>query len=107
MPPLASGLHAASQASQEGLEGGTLTAPQARQVLQRFEACAQAAGVPFDAYLDPVPQLPHAIIAAAEARGCDMIVMASYGRGAFGEFLFGSETKAVLAGCNMPLLVLR
>jgi nucleotide-binding universal stress UspA family protein len=36
-----------------------------------------------------------------------MIIMAAHGRGAFGEFLFGSETKAILAGCNLPLLVLR
>ena len=35
-----------------------------------------------------------------------MIVMVTHGRGAFGEFLFGSYTKAVLAGSRLPLLVL-
>ncbi len=35
-----------------------------------------------------------------------MIVMVTHGRGAFGEFLFGSQTKAVLAGSTLPLLVL-
>nr|MCU0967128.1 universal stress protein [Burkholderiaceae bacterium] len=39
-------------------------------------------------------------------QGCDMIVMVTHGRGAFGEFLFGSQTKAVLAGSSLPLLVL-
>jgi nucleotide-binding universal stress UspA family protein len=35
-----------------------------------------------------------------------MVVMVTHGRGAFGEFLFGSQTKAMLAGCSLPLLVL-
>jgi nucleotide-binding universal stress UspA family protein len=35
-----------------------------------------------------------------------MIVMVTHGRGAFGEFLFGSQTKAVLADSRIPLLVL-
>ena len=47
-----------------------------------------------------------AIVEAAESRGCDLIVMVTHGRGAFGEFLFGSHTKAVLAGSRLPLLVL-
>jgi nucleotide-binding universal stress UspA family protein len=47
-----------------------------------------------------------AIIQMAESQGCDMIVMVTHGRGAFGEFLFGSQTKAVLAGSKLPLLVL-
>ena len=36
-----------------------------------------------------------------------MIVMVTHGRGAFGELLFGSHTKNVLAKSKMPLLVLR
>ena len=39
-------------------------------------------------------------------QGCEMIVMVTHGRGAFGEFLFGSQTKAVLDGSKLPLLVL-
>jgi nucleotide-binding universal stress UspA family protein len=53
-----------------------------------------------------VARVDRAIIAKAEARGCDLIVMVTHGRGAFGEFLFGSQTKAVLAGSKLPLLVL-
>lgn len=107
LPPMVSGPYPRSQMLQESQEHDAMTAAHARLILQRFEACALAAGVPFDGYHDQVPQVSHAIIAAAEARGCDMIVMATHGRGAFGEFLFGSETKAVLAGCKLPLLVLR
>ena len=58
-------------------------------------------------YHDQVPRVDRAIIEAAESRGCDMILMVTHGRGAFGEFLFGSQTKAVLAGCKLPLLVVR
>jgi nucleotide-binding universal stress UspA family protein len=75
-------------------------------VLLRFEAMCRAAGVPFEGVLDEVPSVDKAIIAAATAHRCDMIVMVTHGRGAFGEFLFGSQTKAVLAGSTLPLLVL-
>ncbi|MCE2916923.1 MAG: universal stress protein [Rubrivivax sp.] len=75
-------------------------------VLQRFEAAARDAGVPFEGVFDQVPRIDRAIIEAAESHGCDMIVMVTHGRGAFGEFLFGSQTKAVLAGSQLPLLVL-
>ena len=78
----------------------------ARPVLLRFEAAAQAAYVPFEGVCDPVRRIDQGILAAAESHGCDMIVMVTRGRGAFGEFLFGSQTKAVLAGSRLPLLVL-
>ena len=75
-------------------------------MLARFEAAAEAAGVPFKGVHDQVARIDRAIIAAAESQGCDMIVMVTHGRGAFGEFLYGSQTKAVLAGSKLPLLVL-
>jgi nucleotide-binding universal stress UspA family protein len=107
LPPLASGPRPFLPSLDAALEQVDCSAAQAESVLQHFESCAKAAGVPFDSYLDPVPHLSKAIIAAAEARGCDLLVMAAHGRGAFGEFLFGSESKAVLADCKLPLLVLR
>jgi nucleotide-binding universal stress UspA family protein len=87
-------------------EHEAMSAAHARQVLDRFEARAREAGVPFEGYFDQVPRVDRAIIEAAESRGCDLILMVTHGRGAFGEFLFGSQTKAVLAGCKLPLLVL-
>lgn len=105
LPPLVSGSRPPAQVKQDMVEHDAMTQSHARAVLQRFEARALAAGVPFEGYHDQVPQVSRAIIAAAESRGCDLIVMATHGRGAFGEFLFGSETKAVLAGCKLPLLV--
>jgi nucleotide-binding universal stress UspA family protein len=87
-------------------EHDAMTEAHARAVLNRFETEARAAGVPFDGYHDQVPSVDRAIVEAAESRGCDLIVMVTHGRGAFGEFLFGSHTKAVLAGSRLPLLVL-
>jgi nucleotide-binding universal stress UspA family protein len=51
-------------------------------------------------------QVDSAIARAASELDCDMIVMATHGRGLFGELLFGSHTKSVLAKCTLPLLVL-
>lgn len=90
----------------EAREHEAMTAAHASQVLSRFEALAQAAGVPFEGFHDQVPRIDQAIIDTAESRNCDVIVMVTHGRGAFGEFLFGSHTKAVLAGSKLPLLVL-
>ena len=78
----------------------------AQGILARFEQAAREAGVPFEGWHDEVPRVHKAIIAAAESRSCDLIVMVTHGRGAFGEFLFGSQTKAVLAESRIPLLVL-
>ncbi len=90
---------------EEVREHDAMTAAHAEQVLARFAAAAAAAGVAFEGYHDQVPRVDRAIIEAAESRGCDMILMVTHGRGAFGEFLFGSQTKAVLAGSKLPLLV--
>jgi nucleotide-binding universal stress UspA family protein len=100
MPKARSVLAAESQSHHQSTEA------HARGVLARFEASAQRAGVKFSGFYDRVPQVDRAIIEAAESQGCDMIVMVTHGRGAFGEFLFGSQTKAVLAGSKLPLLVL-
>jgi nucleotide-binding universal stress UspA family protein len=78
----------------------------AHSVLAPFEAAARKAGVPFEGVFDSAPRIDEAIVTAAESHGCDLIVMVTHGRGAFGEFLFGSQTKAVLSRSQLPLLVL-
>jgi nucleotide-binding universal stress UspA family protein len=90
----------------EAREHDAMTEAHAQEVLQRFETCARDAGVPFEGRYDRVPRVDRAIIEAGESYGCDLILMVTHGRGAFGEFLFGSQTKAVLAGSKLPLLVL-
>ncbi len=104
--PLPSMPRARTMIEREARDHHASTEAHAHSVLTRFEAAAQAAGVAFKGFHDQVPQVDRAIIDAAESQGCDMIVMVTHGRGPFGEFLFGSQTKAVLAGSKLPLLVL-
>ena len=78
----------------------------ANAVLQRFRTRAKAAGVTFHGHYVRTTQVDDAIVRAAEERCCDMIVMVTHGRGAFGELLFGSHTKNVLSRSKLPLLVL-
>jgi nucleotide-binding universal stress UspA family protein len=106
MPPTMPGSQPSSWVDDDLKAHDDMTAAHAKQVLSNFEARAKAAGVPFEGYYEQVPRIDRAIIEAAESRGCDLVVMVTHGRGAFGEFLFGSQTKAVLAGSRLPLLVL-
>ncbi|MDE2394900.1 MAG: universal stress protein [Burkholderiales bacterium] len=105
MPP-PSGQRPRAWLEADAREHDAMTEAHARQVLARFEARARDAGIEFKGVYEQVPRVDQAIIDSAEACGCDLIVMVTHGRGAFGEFLFGSHTKAVLAGSSLPLLVL-
>lgn len=48
-----------------------------------------------------------AIIRTAENQRCDLIVMASHGRGGVSSLLLGSETLKVLSQSKIPVLVVR
>lgn len=48
-----------------------------------------------------------AIIRTAERQRCDIIVMASHGRGGVSALLLGSETMKVLSHSKIPVLVVR
>ena len=54
---------------------------------------------------DPMPW--HGILDTAKKRKCDLIVMASHGRGGLAGVLLGSETHKVLAHSRTPVLVCR
>jgi len=82
------------------------TETHARDVLGRFEAAAKAAGVAFSGQFERNDDVAAAIAGAVARYGCDMVVMATHGRGAFGEMLFGSQTKRVMALTRSPLLIL-
>lgn len=82
------------------------TARHAQEVLTRFEARARNAGVGFSGHHVQAPRVEDAIADAAREHGCDMIVMATHGRNAFGELVFGAHTKGVMARSKLPLLVL-
>ena len=48
-----------------------------------------------------------AIIRMAEDYGCNLIIMASHGRGGVSALVLGSETMKVLHHSNIPVLVVR
>jgi nucleotide-binding universal stress UspA family protein len=79
----------------------------AREVLTDFETRAGAAGVAFSGLHVRADDVDRAIADNAARLDCDMIVMVTHGRGVFGELLFGSHTKDVMARSKLPLLILR
>jgi nucleotide-binding universal stress UspA family protein len=81
-------------------------AAHAKQVLSRFEELAREAGVPFQGLSTQSGRVEDAIVAAAEERGCDLIVMTKRDLGAFGEAIWGSHTKKLVSRTNLPVLVL-
>ncbi|MBR0777247.1 universal stress protein [Bradyrhizobium diazoefficiens] len=76
-------------------------------VLDRVASAANEARVPCETFqVESIP--PHeAIIAAAEEKGCDLIVMSSHGLSGFSMVLMGSVTNRVLAQAKIPVLVCR
>ena len=68
---------------------------------------AQARGVACDK-VSVFQQHPwKAIIGVARSKKCDLIVMASHGRGGIAGLLLGSETQKVLTHSKTPVLVCR
>ena len=68
---------------------------------------AKAADVACETVLQTTDYPYEAIIATANEKGCDLIMMASHGRRGLEAFLLGSETQKVLAHSKIPVLVFR
>jgi nucleotide-binding universal stress UspA family protein len=79
----------------------------ANKVLGVVAAAAKSAGVACDTLHTEHEQIYQAIIEAAEARKCDLIVMASHGRRGVAAVVLGSETVKVLTHSKIPVLVYR
>ena len=78
-----------------------------QEYLAEVEAAAQAAGVRCETVMTK-PEAPYlGIIAVAKRKGCDVIFIASHGRGGFAALLLGSITQKVLAHSKIPVLVYR
>lgn len=71
----------------------------------RGEAAARS--VPCEAIRVESEHTWKGIIDTAEARGCDLIAMASHGRSGVAAKLLGSETQKVLTHSKIPVLVFR
>jgi len=77
----------------------------ATSVLNRVANAAKRAGVSCDTIQVEHAQPYQAIIATAEDKGCDLIVMASHGRSGLSAVVLGSVTNKVLTHTKTPVLV--
>jgi nucleotide-binding universal stress UspA family protein len=100
----------------EGTVYGRISSPQeykrdmervARKLLAAIEIEAQAAGVACGTTHVTADQPWQGILQAARAKKCDLVSMASHGRGGLTGLLLGSETARVLAHSKLPVLVTR
>ena len=80
---------------------------QARHALAASGAAARARGVAANVAAVVGGEPWQAILRAARARQCDLIVMASHGRRGLAGLLLGSETSKVLTHSKIPVLVCR
>lgn len=84
-----------------------VTRQHADNYLLAVTKAATQAGVECDTVTRNHAHPYEAIISVAAQRNCDLIVMASHGRGGMHALLLGSETQKVLTHCQIPVLVVR
>jgi nucleotide-binding universal stress UspA family protein len=77
------------------------------KAMEQVKMAADPAGVKCETLREVHDQPYRAIIDAAHALGCDLIVMASHGRRGISALLLGSETVKVLTHSTIPVLVYR
>jgi nucleotide-binding universal stress UspA family protein len=81
-------------------------AQSAANVLSTVRDVANKAGVACETlHVSAFPA--ESIVEVAQAKGCDLIVMASHGRRGLSKLLLGSQTSKVLALTTIPVLVCR
>jgi nucleotide-binding universal stress UspA family protein len=78
---------------------------QAASTLNHAANAAKEAGVSCDTIQAEDGQPHRAIIATAQDKGCDLIVMSSHGRSGLSLLLIGSVTNKVLTQAKTPVLV--
>ena len=87
---------------------GDLAMPQhANCLLEPLQHRATQAGVSFRGIVSQASDISEAIVAEAEEQHADMVLMVTHGRGALGEFLWGTNTRRVTARTRLPVIVLR
>ena len=84
-----------------------MAAKSAQGILDAAKTAAQKAGIDCETLhvRDRAPA--EGIVATANEKGCDLIVMASHGRRGLNRILLGSQTTEVLAYSKVPVLVVR
>jgi|KBSMisStandDraft_5_1062788.scaffolds.fasta_scaffold343367_1 nucleotide-binding universal stress UspA family protein len=99
----------------EGVSARPATIKQARERLAKegeeylaeIDQACEAAGVVCESVISTPASPYQGIIEAARKKRCDLIFMASHGRGALATLLLGSVTQKVLAHSKIPVLVHR
>ena len=84
-----------------------IAATSAKAILDAAAQKAKIAGITCELVHVPDQHPAEGIIATAEKKGCDLIVMASHGRRAVGRLLLGSQASEVLAHSKVPALIVR
>ena len=79
----------------------------AQAALAKIARIAQSARVPCATVHARQRDAWEAIVRTARSKRCDLIVMASHGRGGMKALVLGSETNKVLAHTHIPVLVHR
>ena len=79
----------------------------ANRILDTASQQAKTLGISCERIHVPDQHPAEGIVAVAEKKGCDLIVMASHGRRAVGRLLLGSHVSEVLAHTKVPALVVR
>jgi nucleotide-binding universal stress UspA family protein len=82
-------------------------AEEASEILSKAEDAAKKAEMTCDAMhvMDRFPA--EGIIETANARGCDLIVMASHGRRGLRRLILGSQANEVVTRSTIPVLICR
>ena len=79
----------------------------ARKILDAAAARGAAHGVSCDLVHVRDQHPAEGIIATANDKGCDLIVMASHGRRGVSRLVLGSKAYEVLSHCKVPALIVR
>ena len=79
----------------------------ATKVLADVKAAADRLGVDAETVHVPEAHPAEAIVATADKRHCNLIVIASHGRRGLRRLLLGSQTSEVLVSSPVPVLVVR
>ncbi len=82
-------------------------AESAKDILDAVERAATAQGVASERVVDSHGHPDESIAAMVLVHRCDLVVIATHGRGAVARFLMGSVTTRLLPRCSVPVLVYR
>jgi nucleotide-binding universal stress UspA family protein len=82
-------------------------AESAEVILDTVERAAKAEGVSYERVIDSNGHPNESIAAMALVHRCDLVVIATHGRGTVARFLMGSVTTRLLPRSSVPVLVYR